>query len=75
MRFDRAFYLALTSTKTWYLCGPDAVVNTSVFCADFGGKTMAARFVRGVVKQWNTRSPELYFNRTMGLGTIGLLGV
>ena len=36
----------LTAAKTWYHCGLDALVNTSVICTDlkleFGGKTIAA---------------------------------
>ena len=49
MRFDRAPCVAAYFTKTWCLCGQNALVNTSVFCMDlrleFGGKTIASLFV------------------------------
>ena len=74
-RFDRALLMA----KAWCLCGPDALVNTSVFCADlrleFGGKTKVS-LSSASLKQWDMRPPNLYFNRTKvltGVGTIDLL--
>ena len=66
----------LTSTKTWSFCSLDALVNMCLFHADlrleFGGKTVATRLVRGIVKN----GTEVYFSWTkvlMGVGTIGLL--
>ena len=47
MHFNRALYKAAyftASAKAWCPCGPDALVNMSVFCADlrleFGEKTI-----------------------------------
>ena len=61
-------------------CGPNALVNTSVFCADlrleFAGKTEAGLSAASS-EQWDMRPTELHFNRTKGLmeiGTMGLLG-
>ena len=45
----------LTSTATWCPCGPDALVNTSVFCTDlrlqYGWKIITATLVSGIVKK------------------------
>ena len=70
----------LTSAKTWCPCSLDTLVNTSVFCADLrlelGGKTKAGLWTAPQT-QWDTRPPEVHFNRAKvlkGVGTIGLLG-
>ena len=71
----------LTSAKTWCPSGLDALINTSVFCADLrlevGRKTLEGLSVASEV-QWDMNHQNCYFNRTkvlMGVGTIGLLGI
>ena len=45
-------------------CGPEALVNTFVLCSDqrleFGGKTIAARLVHGIVKKMRHKTTEDY---------------
>ena len=72
----RHYTWLLTSAKIWCPCGRDALVNTSVFCADLrlvlGGKTVAGLSAASQ-KQWDMRPPELYFYQIkvlMGVGTI-----
>ena len=58
---------SLTSAKTWCPCGPDALVNMSVFCTD-----LRLEFVWEVIaglslasqKQWDVRPPKLYFDQS-----------
>ena len=64
----------------WCLCGPDAQVNTYVFCAELRLE-FCWLIIAGLSaipwKQWDTRPPELYLNPTKVLRrvrTIRLLG-
>ena len=80
MRFDCTLHVAAHFRQNVVPRGLDALVYTSVFCADlrleFGGKTIAG-LSAAPSNQWDRRPPVCYFNRTkvvMGVGTIDFLG-
>ena len=56
----------LTSAKAWCPCGPDALVNMSVFCInlrlEFGWEVIAGLSLASQ-KQWDMRPPKLYFDQ------------
>ena len=67
----------LTSAKTWCLCGLDALINVSVFCAERRLEVCWGIIAGLSAALWDTRPLELYFNRTKvlrGVGTIGVFG-